>query len=114
MASPISNALLRINGVQGKPLRPFEQPNEELDFWVLEISSPASDTVKLWCSRVIGTLKEHAPLLSTWRSTGSTLTLFVEFAEPEPVLRFEADFLKALSDLGIALECSKSCGDVLE
>jgi hypothetical protein len=107
VASPISNALLRINGVQGKPPLPFEQTNEVLDFWILELSSPASDTVDLWCARVTRMLKEHAPFLSKLRSTGSTLTLFIECAETESVLRLETDFLKTLADLGVALEWSK-------
>ncbi|MEY4483135.1 MAG: hypothetical protein RL693_587 [Verrucomicrobiota bacterium] len=107
VATPISNALLRINDVQGKPPLPLEKTNEELDFWVLELASPAIDTAELWCVRVTRILKKHAPFLSTLRSNGSTLTLFVECAATGSVLRLEADFLKTLADLGVALEWAK-------
>lgn len=107
-SSPIHNSLLRIDGVTGEPPSLFEQPNEALDFWALELPSPAKDTVESWCSRVTETLSRHTKLLSELRRTGSRFTLFIEPTAAQPVFRLEADFLKVLADFGISLEYYKS------
>lgn len=104
MTSPtITNSLLRINGVKGEAPPPFERPNREMDFYVLELGS--CDDVLRWCARTIGILSRHAELLGQMRAAGAEATLFVEWASSIGVLRLDAAFLSVLAEAGISLEC---------
>lgn len=101
----IINSLMRIDGVSGAPSLPFEQPNDKLDFWVLEIAP--HDEVSTWCERTAKTLSVHSEFLRKMQASGATATLYVTFAAATPVFRLEADFLSVLGDAGIALETSQ-------
>jgi hypothetical protein len=103
MPSPIiTNSLLRLNEVTGLPPSPFEQPNEKMDFFVLELG--IADDVNSWCARTVEALSMHADFLRKIAALGARLTLFVESQSSEPVLRFEASFLNSLAQAGISLE----------
>jgi hypothetical protein len=104
----ITNSLLRISNVTGEPPPPFEQPNQNLDFWVLELPSPSSEDVACWCSCASKILSDHTELLRQLCNEGSQLTLFIESAGAVRVLRLEAAFLKMLAGLGISIEFSKA------
>ncbi len=99
----ISNCLLRLNGITGKPPAPFERPNAKMDFFVLELGfhDEASD----FCTYTMKALKKHAAFIRKMQAAGASVTLFVEYAASEYGLRFESPFLRCLAEAGISLEC---------
>ena len=104
-SSPICNALLRVDGISGEPPSPFERPRRDLDFWVLELPDQ-NLSVAEWCAQVAPILHRHAERLQQAHLAGGRSCLFVQFSSGVSVLRLEADFLRRLVDLGIALECA--------
>ena len=105
MTSPaITNSLLRLDNVAGKPPPPFERPNDKLSFFVLELGR--HDNVQRWCVQTTESLRRHAELLRNLRRGGAEPTLFVEFASSMPVIRLEASFISFLAEVGISLECA--------
>ena len=102
--SRIFNSLLRIDGATGEPLPPFERPNVDLSFWVLELQGRDSVDIARWCAQTAEVLINHTELLQQLRLTGARFTLFIESAATEPVFRLEAPFLKIIADIGISLE----------
>jgi hypothetical protein len=104
MTSPvITNSLLRINGVTGEPPSPFERPNKEMDFFVLELG--LNDDVVSWCARTEEVLSKHTGLLRQMREAGAEATLFVGWASSVHVLRLDSAFLSVLTEAEISLEC---------
>jgi hypothetical protein len=98
----VRNALLRIDGTIGEPQPPFERPNSEMSFWVLELETELELTQ--WCSVTMELLRLHAEYLDSLRCQGCGLTLFISPSGTDFVCRFEASFLKQLGDMGISLE----------
>lgn len=98
----ITNSLLRVDRVVGKPPPPFERPNKLMDFWVMQL--PEHADVDVWCSQIVQLLTEQAELLRQRRDAGSALTLFIQSDHKIPVLRLDTAFLKTLVELGISLE----------
>jgi hypothetical protein len=101
-SSAITNALLRLDHFTGSLPSPFERPNESIDFFVLELGRDKD--IEAWCARTADALRLHSDLLKQVRGAGARATLFVESSSD--VLRFEVSFLRVLSEIGIALECS--------
>ena len=99
---PILNSLLRLNGTVGTPPPPFERPNPQFDFFVLELWEEGD--LSTWCERTLGVLGQHTDYLEAMRGDGVSITLFVAYSASAPVLRFEAGFLQELARLGISLE----------
>ena len=100
----ITNSLLRLDGMNGKPPFPFERPNQQMNFIVLELGQ--HKTVSGWCAYTKEILIRHGELLRQLRGAGAKASLFVECDASVKVLRIEASFLVLLSEAEIALECS--------
>ena len=99
----IVNSLLRIEKVRGEAPRPFERPNGDMNFWVLELPT-RHDSPRQWTLQVGRVLRKHSKLLRELRRKHALLTLFIETAGGPTHLRLEVNFLKLLSELEIALE----------
>ena len=100
----VVNSLVRIDGISSTPRKPFERPNSQMDFWVLELSLPADASFSDWCQKSLKTLHRHRTTLSRLREQGARLTLFLQTEGYHGVLRFESSFVQSLADMRIALE----------
>lgn len=100
----ITNSLLRFDGVKGEPTFPFERPNQNMDFIVLELGQ--HKTVNGLCAHFEEKLIRHGELIRQLRGAGARASLFVECDSSVKVLRMEASFLVLLSEAEIALEYS--------
>jgi len=103
MTAAITNSLLRLDGASAKLQAPFEHPNENMDFYVLEVGEHLS--VEIACARISEIVRSHRNVLLKQYRSGTRATLFIEFNPSATVLRLEAPFLEMLGDAGIALEC---------
>ena len=102
-AYAIPNSLLRVVGTKGEPRVPFERPNKDMDFFVLELGR--HHDVESWCACATEAIHRHQNELRSFCRAGATVTLFVECGSSLPVLRLEASFLTTLCNAGISLEC---------
>lgn len=87
------------------PPPPFERPNPQFNFFVLELQD--DDNLDSWCERTRKVLEEHADYLKSMQANGVSVFLHAATCGSYTVLRFEAAFLQVLVRLGITLEvCS--------
>jgi len=100
------NALLRIENVDGQLPGPFEQPRDDMSFWVLELLEGVSEDLDSWQSRIIPILQSKLQTLLACRKTGSTCCLHVEtYAEPQGFpATFKTELLKTLGEFDGVLE----------
>src|SRR5689334_12010326 len=98
----LPNSLLRLDGTKGQPPSPFERPNDNMDFFVLELGEHRD--VESWCACVTKAIDRNREVLCDLIRTGAKATLFVECGSLLPVLRLEAPFLSTLAEVGISLE----------
>ena len=104
MTAPrITNSLLRLDGISASLPPPFERPHADLNFSVLELG--ANMDMSAWRTRVVEALTTHEAILREAQRSGASTVLFVESTSVTPV-RFDAEFLRILADVGIALEHS--------
>lgn len=76
----ITNALIRIDGVKGSPPAPFEKPNDQFDFWVLEIGLPLRvKSEKAQAVILKKTLNRAKKILVAKIPKSADITLFLEF-----------------------------------
>ncbi len=100
----ITNALVRIEGKKGPAPLPFEKPNLNLGFWVLEMAVPKKEE-KAQFRWIDASLRKHRKLIIshiTGRSDG-VLFLGLSSGRSKPVVLTPA-FIQLLSDLGLGLE----------
>ena len=100
----ITNALVRIDGKKGPVPLPFEKPNPNRGFWVLELAVPKKEE-KAQFRWIAASLKKYRKFIAahvTGRS-GGALFLGLSSGRSKPVV-FEPAFIQLLSDLGLGLE----------
>ncbi|HOF09875.1 MAG TPA: hypothetical protein PLV33_07765 [Opitutaceae bacterium] len=100
----ITNALVRIDGKKGPVPSPFEKPNPNLSFWVLELAVPKKEEKAQirWVATFLSRHRKHITPYLIGRS-GGALFLGLSSGRSKPVV-FEPAFIQLLSDLGLGLE----------
>ena len=103
MSRPVvCNSLLRVDGVKGVPIPPFERPNGEMDFLVWEFGS--FDSMDGLYTEVCDALRTRRDELAKLQRDGARAVLFVECVGENAIVEFEASFLSTVSSAGISLE----------
>lgn len=98
------NALLRLEGVNGTPSPPWENPSANGTYWVLELSSlpePLSD----WQKRIVPLVAEQRSFILGHVVNGARAVLFVETVShaPSPAV-FGEELIDLLSDCSASIE----------
>jgi hypothetical protein len=113
MIAPLSivNSLLRVDGLLGELSFPFEQPNKEINCWVLELSDQPKENLQAWSKRVAKIIRRHSDKLSDLPNKGARVTLFIQSSGDYPVFRLEASFLQILAGFHVSIEhCNLKAG----
>jgi len=101
----VFNSLLRIEGMTGTPLRPFEKPSDTHAFWILELTGLPEPLTK-WQKRVLPIIRRHMNRLRQWRKSGTRIVMHIQTQSPAATFPaiFEPTLLKTLALFDCTLE----------